>query len=162
MDRYVYWCDNICYEEIDGVVRSAHRKGDGIHRTWYANGQLEYEYTRVDGRYVGISRHWHDNGVLESETPHHLGFPHGVVRHWNRKGVLLGAYELKMGFGISRTWNEDGSLVMESNRINEHAETGTVWDDLRKPYHCYLWNGKPISKKKFYERLAREEEENSK
>lgn len=131
---------------------------DGVVRKLHENGVLAEEYTLVGGRVEGSIRKWHDNGVLAKDVPCVNGLAHGTVRQWNRDGKLLGEYTMTKGWGIERVWNEDGSLQMESELLlkDPMAMRAVVYDDLGKPHIVFNWNGKPLSKTKFYERLARE------
>jgi hypothetical protein len=63
---------------------------------------------------------------------------------------------MSKGHGITRVWNEDGSLSMELENINEYASRGKVWDDRGKVRDLFLWNGKPISKNRFLDKLGRQ------
>lgn len=131
---------------------------DGICRAWHENGVLAKEYTLVNDRVEGSIREWHDNGVLAKEVPFVGGRMHGIVRQWNREGELLGEYTMTQGWGVERIWNEDGSLQMESESLLKEPDAmrATVYDDLGKAHRVFLWNGRSVSKRKFYERLARE------
>ena len=151
-----YWVNDVFHQEIDGVLRRQEPSGDGVRRCWYANGVLEKEWERKSGKVEGVLREWHDNGKIARETPYVNGVVHGRVKQWNREGVLLGEYEMKMGQGVRRQWNENGSPSLEMEQVTSNAIKGRVWDDLGKAWEVFLWNGKPIAKKKFYERVARE------
>jgi MORN repeat variant len=150
-----YWSNGLLIDVIDGVIRRARPKGDGISRAWHTNGELEEEWTRVGGKIAGAFRKWHDNGQLAFEKPYNDGKIDGIVKQWNRDGKLLGEYEMKMGKGIIREWNDDGSPNLELENIAEGFDRGKVWDDLGKGREIFLRNGKPISKKKFFERLKK-------
>jgi antitoxin component YwqK of YwqJK toxin-antitoxin module len=126
-------------------------------RHWHANGILALEMDQVNGLAEGAVREWHDNGQLAVEKTYVNGKVDGIVRHWNPDGKLLGEYEMKMGRGIQRTWYEDGRPFTEMEFLAENAVKGRVWDDLGKAREVYLWNGKPVSKKKFHEKLARQQ-----
>lgn len=148
-----YRKDGIFYEEIDGVLRRQIPDGDGVSRYWHANGNLEREVTFINGKVEGIVYEWHDNGKLAREEPYKDGHVDGTVRQWNRAGTILGQYEMKMGNGVRRKWNDDGSPSLEIEELAEGFSRGKVWDDLGRGREVFLRNGKPISKKKFYERL---------
>lgn len=135
------------------IVKGVH---DGVARKWHESGSLASEVTYVAGELHGSVRTWHDNGVLAKEVPFVSGKAHGLVRKWNREGKLLGEYTMTHGRGVEFTWNEDGSLQLEFEQLSESAARGVVYDDLGKPHHTFLWNGKSISKKKFFERLIKE------
>ena len=42
------------------------KKKDGLVKSWYPNGQLEYEFNYKDGKIDGLSNWWYDNGQLET------------------------------------------------------------------------------------------------
>jgi len=151
-----YWSKGVFIDVIDGVIRRARPKGDGISRAWHANGELAEERTRVGGKTVGVFRKWHDNGQLAFEEPYKDGKIDGIVNQWSRDGKLLGEYEMKTGKGIMREWNDDGSPSLELENITEGFDRGKVWDHLGKAREMFLRNGKPISKKKFFERLKKD------
>ena len=155
VQRYV--SGGVFREFIDGVLRREQPKRDGIARWWHANGTLARECTMVDGKVHGTMRQFHKNGRIAREEPYENGIINGTVTQWNAEGKLLGQYEMKNGRGVKREWKEDGSLRLEFEQVTENASKGRVWDDLGKVREVFLWNGKPISKKKFCERLAREE-----
>lgn len=71
---------------------------DGLHRTWYPNGQLAHEYEQKSGLKVGEFRQWHDNGVLATVFPYVAGRLHGVVRQWDKDGKLLAEYTMSEGY----------------------------------------------------------------
>jgi hypothetical protein len=61
------------------------------------------------------------------------------------------------GQGVKRVWNEDGTIQLEHELISEIAARGRVFDDRGKAREVFLWKGKPVSKKKFMERMAQEQ-----
>jgi antitoxin component YwqK of YwqJK toxin-antitoxin module len=122
----------------------------------HPNGTPAWEYECAGGVIVGSFREWHDNGVLAKEEPYVSGKKHGIVRKWNRDGKLLGEYVMTEGKGIELTWSADGTLELEFEFISESAARGKVYDDLGKAHEVFLWNGKPVSKRKFLDRLAKE------
>jgi len=158
---YSRWIEDTWIEVVDGVVRRQHPRGNGVCRAWHANGVLAEEYEWVNRNVVGAIRKWHDNGTLAKEIPFSDGKEHGSVRQWNREGKLLGEYTMVNGRGVELTWNEDGSLSQEHEVIflspSLIATRGKVYDDLGKGHEVYLWNGRRISKKKFLERVAKQQ-----
>jgi hypothetical protein len=141
-------------EVIDGVVRVHTPTGeDVVHRGWHANGVLRYEMRVVNYKTEGVFREWHDNGVLAEEAPYEEGLRHGIVRQFNKEGKLLGEYEMSHGRGLQIAWYDDGSLRSTYQQISSDACWGATYDDLGKPRKVFLWIGKPISRKRWYERL---------
>lgn len=65
------------------------------------------------------------------------------------------------GRGVEREWSEGGSLLREHEIVfltpELSASRGVVYDDLGKGHEVYLWNGRRISKRKFLERVAKEQ-----
>ncbi len=154
-ERHSYWSNGIYREFIDGVLRAEVPKQNGTARWWHPNGQLEKESPVVNGVTEGLVREWHENGQLKRETPFRRGNVDGVVRQWNDQGRLLGEYELRSGKGIMREWNNDGSLELELEIIAEGCHRGTIYDDRGRARQVFLWNGRPVSKKKFLDKFAR-------
>jgi antitoxin component YwqK of YwqJK toxin-antitoxin module len=153
MNSKTFIKDGIFYEYIDGILRRENPSKNGYARFWHANGQLALESPKVNGKNHGICREWHENGLLAKETPMEHGLIHGLVRQWNKEGTLLGEYRMVLGKGTEFEWNEDGTLKTQLEQVSENAIKGIVFDELRNPIEVFLWNGKPVSKKKFYERL---------
>jgi antitoxin component YwqK of YwqJK toxin-antitoxin module len=154
---YSYVSDGVLREVVDGVLRREQPKRDGEARSWHPNGTLAKQWTLVNGLVQGVMREWHENGVLARETPFERGLINGTVKQWSTQGKLLGEYELRFGRGVKREWNDDGTPSLEIEQLTESGTKGKVWDDLGNASEVYLWNGKPVSKKKFFEKLKREE-----
>jgi len=150
-----YTSGGVFREFIDGVLRREQPEKNGILRCWHANGALAKECTLIDGKVCGLMREFHENGKILRETPYIEGMIHGMVKQWNSVGILLGEYEMKKGRGVARKWYEDGSPSLEMENITSNAIRGKVWDDLGKVREVFLWNGKPVSKKKFHKKLAK-------
>ena len=154
MNSQTYWSNGVLREITDGVLRREIPKSSGVARHWHPNGILAKEMNMVNGVGDGVVREWHDNGQLAHEWTYKMGEIDGIVRQWSREGKLLGEYEMKMGWGISRKWNEEGILVSVLEKISDKGYRGTIWDDHGRSRESFLWNGKSISKKKFYEKLV--------
>jgi len=43
-------------------------KKNGIHKTYYKNGQLEYETNFKDGEEDEVRKYWEEDGQLRSKT----------------------------------------------------------------------------------------------
>ena len=145
-----FWSGDIFREFVDGVLRREFPKSNGVTRSWYANGQLESEGTLIHGRMDGVVREWHPNGVLKKEETRLRGELHGLVRKWNSKGELLGEYEMKNGRGIMFNSREDGTVESKIEVFGDGCMHGTDYAvSNEKPLETFLWNGKPVSRKKF-------------
>lgn len=144
------WVGNIFREFVDGTLRREFPKVTGPCRRWHANGQLESESTMINGRIEGVVKEWHSNGLLKKEFSYLNGKVHGLVRQWNTQGTLLGEYELVHGVGIIRKWREDGGLESEIELFGEGCARGIDYDEVTgKARETYLWDGKPVNRKKF-------------
>lgn len=115
----------------DGVLVREIPLGDGTCRGFHKNGALKFEYQIVNGESEGIFREWHDNGQLAVERTHVCGQVQGTIKTWNRKGGLDQELE-----------------YVTPNAIygKSYERSGTIW-------HLYLWNGKPIPKKRWLKKL---------
>ncbi len=149
-----FWKGDVLYEIVDGLLRREVPRRNGVARFWHANGILEKEMCMVNGVADGVVREWHANGNVLRETPYKNGAVDGVVSQWNSEGKLLGQYTLSAGLGVQRKWNEDGTLSLEVEIVNEGCHRGTVWDDKGRARKVYLWNGRPVSKGRFEAKIA--------
>ena len=61
---------------------------NGFCRTWFANGQLQFEGYYKEGMMHGVWRSWFENGQLRTECPYKDGKADGVWRYWSRDGTL--------------------------------------------------------------------------
>jgi len=151
MSTVSYWRDGAFHQEINGVLRRLEPAGDGISRSWHANGELKSELSVMDGKVAGAGRKWHDNGVLARETPYRNGLIDGIVRQWSRDGKLLGTYEMKSGQGIRREWHDDGSMKSEFEEVAKGHHRVVIFDNLGNGIECYMRNGRGVSKARFIE-----------
>jgi antitoxin component YwqK of YwqJK toxin-antitoxin module len=143
-------------KEIEKLVarQIAENKRNGLHQKFHPNGRLFREWTVVNGKQEGLFREWNENGVLIIEKPMKRGLANGTVKQWSSKGKFLGEYKMKMGKGIIRKWNDDGSLTTEAEFVNKTTLRVKIYGDPKKKFHeAFLWNARPISKKKFSELL---------
>src|SRR5690349_18987332 len=89
-----------------------------VERTFFPNGQLEWEATIKDGKPAGMVRHWYENGNLKRECPcDEHGLEHGIVRDWDKDGKLLNESEWHHGTGVSKSWFENGQVESESDYV---------------------------------------------
>lgn len=160
--RISMWVGDVFREFVDGVLRREFPKKSGLCRSWYANGQLESESTFGDGGMEGIAREWYANGVLKKEEPCRRGKVHGTVRQWNSQGTLLGEYEMVNGAGTIKRWREDGSLESEMELFTDGCAKAIDYDEeTGRARETYLWDGKPVSRKKFLQKLEKWRAENA-
>jgi antitoxin component YwqK of YwqJK toxin-antitoxin module len=83
-----------------------------VELTYYSNGELRSERSRVDGKLHGMVKHWYQNGQLRSERPYVDGMPHGMIKWWYRDGQL-GAetfYVDGVIHGVAKWWSPNGDI----------------------------------------------------
>lgn len=123
-------------------------------KTFYPNGQLEWEATIKNGKPVGMVRHWYDDGVLKREcTYDDDGLEHGIARDWNKEGKLLGEFRWDHGTGISKNWFEDDRLRSEHHYIRGKrcGRSRIWWEDGGLMSVTYYISDREVSKKKYDE-----------
>jgi hypothetical protein len=150
--RYT-WVNGHYREVIDGVVRVDVPRHTGIARWWHANGHIAKVAFLRNGVPDGLVREWHESGNLARETPYTRGYIHGVVKQWSTDGRLLGTYELRMGRGTVREWNDDGSLKVVKDVLGSGCEHERIWDD-HGFHEVYVWKDHVVSRGEFLEHLA--------
>lgn len=125
-----------------------------VERTFFPNGQLEWEATVKDGKPIGIVRHWYENGMPKRECPYDDdGLEHGVVKDWNKEGKLLGESEWHHGTGLSKNWFENGQLRSEHSYIcgKRCGRSCIWWEDGGLMSTTYYIGDRKVSKKKYDE-----------
>jgi antitoxin component YwqK of YwqJK toxin-antitoxin module len=104
---------------------------------------------------TGIERHYHPNGTVAAEIPRKDGRPHGTIRTWHDNGQLATEREAISGktIGLERKWGSDGTLEMEINYVLPEAIHGCNYYDEGRRHCAYLFNGTPLSKARWTERV---------
>jgi antitoxin component YwqK of YwqJK toxin-antitoxin module len=59
-----------------------------IKRTYWSNGKLQSERSRVDGKLHGMVKHWYESGQLRSEYPYIDEELHGMAKWWHQDGGI--------------------------------------------------------------------------
>lgn len=125
-----------------------------IERTFYPNGQVEWEATIKDGKPIGMVRHWYENGVLKQECPcDENGLEHGVVKDWNKEGELVNESRWSHGTGVSKSWFGNGQLESESHYVHGRlcGRMRMWWEDGGIMSTTYYIRDREVSKKKYDE-----------
>ena len=88
-------------------------KYEGIHKTWYINSKLAYQGKWKNGVKEGICESWHPDGQLRAQGIYKGGKKDGIVRGWRKNGKLKYQIEWKNGRkeGLYKTWYETGKLA---------------------------------------------------
>jgi antitoxin component YwqK of YwqJK toxin-antitoxin module len=129
--RTTFVRDGMTINLEDGILDSEIPIGDGIAKFYHPNGSVRAEVPKVAGETHGISRKWHDNGRLAQETEYIAGKVQGLARDWDR----------------------DGSLLHELDYVTPNAIFGKTYADVGRVRKVFLWNGKPISKSKWIQKV---------
>jgi hypothetical protein len=124
-----------------------------IKKTYYPNGQIEWEGSFKKGIPHGPNRRWHANGVLASEVYLKEGVPNGIGRQWDKNGNLIVTFEIVNGNGVQRKWDEAQQCFVENTfhkgrmtgKVRSYLKDGTVLSE------GYLFQGQTISKKRYME-----------
>jgi len=88
--------------ENRGFLRS-----DGLHTSYYENGQKKWDRNYKDGEPDGLSISWKENGQKSSE--------------WT---YCDGEQE-----GLSTRWYENGQKSLEETYLNDTVTSRTEWDE---------------------------------
>jgi antitoxin component YwqK of YwqJK toxin-antitoxin module len=90
-------------------------------RWFHENGQLEAEFTVIDGRQEGLYQRWYENGQLfiEKKTGEQV-----TIKIWNVKGQLRSdtmEVDGKMA-GVYQTWHTNGRLESKGHYLGDEKE----------------------------------------
>ena len=95
-----------------------------IKRSYFPNGNIEYEAEYLNGKLDGLSRVWHKDGTLFSESEYSNGQPHGVWKKYfpNNNIMYEASYEFGNKHGNEKWFYETGRIKSEQNFINGNAK----------------------------------------
>ena len=99
-----------------------------IERSYFPNGNLEYEAEFVNNKLDGTSRVWSEDGTLLSESEYTNGQPNGVWRtfHPSEKLKYETTYFHSQKHGYERWYYENGQLKSEQKFSYGKPETEIV------------------------------------
>ena len=72
-------------------------KEEGVHRGWWPNGSLKFEYRYRSGLSEGVQREWFEDGNQFTEFNYVSGHESGRQRLWTSYGKLRANYVVKDG-----------------------------------------------------------------
>ena len=86
-----------------------------VERSYFPNGNLEYEAEFINEKLDGTSRVWSEDGTLKSESEYSNGQPHGEwkIFHPNQKLKYETTYFHSQKHGYERWYYENGQLKSE-------------------------------------------------
>ncbi len=90
-----------------------------LHKSYYENGNLEYEVEVRNGIPDGISRYWDENSHLVNITYYENGKLHGLSISYFPNGIISSKVKYFYGqnHGINETYHSNGKI--KSNQIFE-------------------------------------------
>ena len=99
-----------------------------VKRSYFPNGNLEYEAEFINEKLDGTSRVWSENGTLLSVSEYSNGQPHGVWKtfHSNEKLKYETTYFHSQKHGYERWYYENGQLKSEQNFNYGKVETEII------------------------------------
>tara|TARA_Y100001970_G_C14028192_1_gene747203 strand:+ start:229 stop:690 length:462 start_codon:yes stop_codon:yes gene_type:complete len=68
-----------------------------IKRSYFTNGNIEYEAKFLNGKLEGESRTWYKNGIIHTESQYNNGIPHGTWKKYHLDGSIM--YEVQYIYG---------------------------------------------------------------
>ncbi len=88
-----------------------------VERSYYQNGNLEYEAEFVNGKLDGTNRVWSEDGALYSKSEYSNGQPHGVWIIFHPNGALMHEVHFEYGLkhGGEKWYYENEQLKSEQN-----------------------------------------------
>ena len=86
-----------------------------VERSYFSNGNLEYEAEFVNGKLDGTSKVWLEDGTLYSVSQYSNDQPHGTWKKFHPNGKLMFDvyYEYGQKHGNEKWFYENGSIKSE-------------------------------------------------
>ena len=99
-----------------------------VKRSYFPNGNLEYEAEFINEKLDGTSRVWSEDGTLQSVSEYSNGKPHGEWKtfHSNEKLKYETTYFHNQKHGYERWYYENSQLKSEQKFIYGKSETEIV------------------------------------
>ena len=100
---------------LDLVKKSVPSHQVEIERSYFSNGNIEYEAEFINGKLDGISRVWVEDGTLFSESEYSNGKPHGIWNRYHPNGSLMYEvyYEYGKKHGVEKWYYDNGQEKSE-------------------------------------------------
>ena len=99
-----------------------------IKRSYFPNGNLEYEAKFENGKLDGLSRVWLEDGTLFSESNYSNGRPHGIWKRYHSSGSIkyMVHYEYGKKHGYEQWFYENGQVKSEQQFIQGNSEAEII------------------------------------
>ena len=99
-----------------------------VERSYFSNGNLEYEAEFVNGKLDGTSKVWLEDGTLFSVSQYSNDHPHGNWKKFHPNGKLMFAvnYEYGQKHGVEKWYYENGQVKSEQEFEYGNAKSGII------------------------------------
>jgi len=136
----------VYYSNTGLKIKEENYTGDlkeGTYKTWYANGNIEYEGCYKNDKQNGLWKHWFVDGSTKSEGNYLVGEKEGEWKNWYRgnKIASIGNYKSGKKEGEWKGWFKSGGVEQEGVYIEDKREGEWIF---------YFESGK-VSAKEVYE-----------
>ena len=100
-----------------GLRNNANPPKKDVERSYYQNGNLEYEAEFINGKLDGTNRVWSEDGALYSKSEYSNGQPHGAWIIFHPNGALMHEVHFEYGLkhGAEKWYYENEQLKSEQN-----------------------------------------------
>ena len=99
-----------------------------VEKSYFSNGNVEYEAEFINGKLDGVSRVWLEDGTLISESEYSNGQPHGIWMRYHPNGSIK--YEIRYEYGKKngdeKWFYENGRVKSEQNFIHGKPESEII------------------------------------
>jgi len=98
-------CSQIQHVKISSVENT-------FERSFYENGQIEYEASYLHGKLDGSSKVWYPDGTLKSASNYKFGLAHGKWEKYYKNGKKMyeAYYSNGLKDGTEKWFHENGSI----------------------------------------------------
>ena len=107
---------------------------EGLYKTWYYNGQIEFKGKYTHGLRDGFCEYWYVNGTKEAEEPWTKGRLNGECNYWSTDGRLQRKLTLENGLNTQPIDTSYHYILYKPE--NYEANPGKEW-----PLLIYLHGG---------------------
>ena len=99
-----------------------------VERSYFSNGNLEYEAEFVNGKLDGTSKVWLEDGTLYSVSQYSNDQPHGTWKKFHPNGKLIFDvnYEYGQKHGNEKWFYENGSIKSEQEFDYGNPTSGII------------------------------------
>ena len=99
-----------------------------VERSYFPNGNIEYEVEYINNKLDGVSRVWLEDGTLISESEYNNGQPHGIWMQYHPNGSIKHKFHYEYGKknGDEKWYYENAQIKSEQKFIHGKPETEII------------------------------------